>query len=71
MTVSIAEVGGGAGVRGHGKSLDDSVCGRRFLFGGVLLVPLPLSFLGFVGENLPLWACDVGVFCAMSFLKAS
>ena len=41
-----------AGVRDQCKSLDDDVCGRRFLLGGVL--SSSPTRLVFAGENLPM-----------------
>jgi hypothetical protein len=53
------------------KALKATFVDVASFFGGVLLVPLPPSILGFAGENISLWACDVNIVCVVFFLQAS
>ena len=53
----------------RGESLDDDVCGRRSLLGGILSI-CPPTILDVAGENLPIDGYFVSVFSVVSSLKA-
>lgn len=59
------------GVRGLGKSLDGDVRGRRFLLGGVILIPLLLPSWELQVKTFPCWACDVRTLASFLSSKAS
>jgi hypothetical protein len=74
VTVSFAVANGGQrwmDVRVHGESLDGGVHGCRFSPWRRPSRTSSPAELGLAGKNLPLWACDVGAFGVVCFLKAS
>jgi hypothetical protein len=74
MTVSFVVANDGRcwmDVRVHGESMNGDVCGCRFPPWRRPSRTSSPGEVGFVGENLPLRAYDVGASGVVSFLKAS